>query len=125
MRPQSIVNFERLIFASLGLGVIQSYLAWDQLTQMGSAGFVLFVQLFVFLLMVGLTLLVSRRRSKIAMWISIALFALGLPWFIQMLLQGIMPGSAWISVAQTILQLFAFGLLFTPSARDWLNGTND
>jgi hypothetical protein len=33
----------------------------------------------VFALMATLTLLVSRRRSKIAMWISILLFIGGLP----------------------------------------------
>jgi len=121
MRPQTIVNFERIIFATLFLGLIQSYLGWSQATQMASVGFILTVQVFTFCLIIGLTLLVSRRRSKVAMWVSIVLFACGIPLLLRIISQGILLGSGWITVLQSVGQVVAYGLLFSPSARSWLN----
>lgn len=88
MRPQSIINFERLTFG----------------------------------LMIALVLFVSRRRSKIAMWILIVMFLIGLPFFFKMISQGALLGAVWIGIAQTLGQFVAYGLLFTASARNWLKG---
>jgi hypothetical protein len=69
------------------------------------------------------TLLVSRRRSKIAMWVSIAWFAAILSvWFTRLPTADELLGSDIIlSVLQTIGQGVAYALLFTPSARRWMN----
>jgi len=124
MRPQTIVNFERIVFVTLILGLLQSYLDWDRATRMASIGFVLTVQVFTFGLIGGLALLVARRRSNVSKWILIVMFAIGLPPFVRMIAQGITPGSVWISVLQTVGQLIACGLLFTASARSWLSESN-
>ena len=122
MRPRTIIYFEWIIFATLALGVLQSWIDWDRAIQMAFAGFVLTVRIFTFGVIAGLTLLVSRRRSNVAMWILLALFALGIPIFFKIVSSGLLLGSAWISALQLVGQLVAYGLLFTPSARLWRRG---
>jgi hypothetical protein len=128
MRPLSILYFERLIFGTLFLGVIQSYLSWDRSIAAAAAignnpvVFMATTLIGTFAIMATLTLLVSRRRSKVAMWISVLFFVLGLPLFFKVLSSGILFGSGFISLLQTTGQLVAFSLLFTRSARLWMNG---
>ena len=128
MRPKTIVYFERLIFGTLLLGVLQSYLGWDRAIAVAATAerdwavaFTLTVLIFTFVLIGTLTLLVSRRRSRIAMWVSIAMFALGLPVLVQQITRGQLLGSDIIAALQGIGQVVAYGLLFTPSARRWMN----
>jgi hypothetical protein len=65
-----------------------------------------------------LTLLVSRRRSKIAKWISIALFVLGTALFVfDITIRGLLD-TFWLAVLVSVCQVVAYGLLFTPSARE-------
>jgi hypothetical protein len=121
MRPKSIVYFEALYLASLAIGLVQSYLGWDELAGIASPAFILSVQLFTFGLIIALTLFVSRRRIKVALWILLALFVVGLPLFLQQVASGSLAGSGWIAGLQFAMQLVAMGLAFTPSARSWLN----
>jgi hypothetical protein len=122
MRPQAIIWFERLNLGTLALGVVQSWLAWDTLVKTGqSIAFILAVQIFSFGLVIALTLLVSRRRSKVAMWILVVFFVLGLPGMFMMLRGGLLLGSHVISIMQTLAQFSALVLLFTGPARRWMN----
>ena len=128
VRPKTIVYFEWIIFGTYLLSAFQVYLIWDRIYWFGNppdrnlaaAIFVIFL-IFTFALAATLTLLVSRRRNKIAMWVSIALFAVSHSvWFIE-------PPMDWLGsetilpALQTIGQVVAYGLLFTPSARRWMN----
>jgi hypothetical protein len=131
-RPKTIVYFEWIIFGTLLLGILQNYLGWDRVMAIGSppdrsmqAAIYLSFLIFMLVLLGTLTLLVSRRRSKIAMWVSIAMFALGLPGFVQTIARGQALGSEIIAVLQGIGQAAAYGLLFTPSARRWMNRENE
>jgi len=124
MRPHTVATFERIVFVTLILGLLQSYLAWDRATRMASIVFLLTVQIFTFGWIGGLTLLVARRRSNVSQWILIVMFAIGLQPFVRMIAQGTTLGSIWISVLQTVGQLFACGLLLTASARSWLSESN-
>jgi len=124
MRPQTIVNFERIVFATLILGLLQSYLGWERSAQMTSAGFVITVQAVTVGLIAGLTLLVAHRRSRVAKWIMIVLFALGLPVFFKTISHGAPLSSVWITVLQTGGQLIAYSLLFSDSARYWFSERN-
>ncbi|HUQ12937.1 MAG TPA: hypothetical protein VM055_01515, partial [Novosphingobium sp.] len=63
----------------------------------------------------------SRKRSNVAKWILVTLFALGLPLFIKLAVHGLLLGAGWISALQTVGQALALGLLFTPTARHWLS----
>ena len=74
VRPKTIVCFEWIIFGTLLLPVLQVYLSWDRIKAFGNppdrnlqAVIYLSVVIFMSALVGTLTLLVSRRRSKIAM----------------------------------------------------------
>ncbi|MBX7534033.1 hypothetical protein K3165_13945 [Qipengyuania sp. 1XM1-15A] len=117
------------MFGTLFLGLIQNYLGWDDAvatvpqTISNPGAFVVGVAIFTFIFMGGLTLLISRRRSKIAMWVSIAMLLLGLPTVAALAESGQLIGSGWIMLAQTLGQIFAFSLLFTPAARQWMRSS--
>jgi hypothetical protein len=121
MRPKSIIYFERVFLGTLALGVLQSFLAWKDLMRISTPANAIFIQVFTFAILTTLTLFVSRRRSKIAMWISIAMFVLGLPLFFIIVAKGLLMGSGFVSAVQAVGQLAAYALLFTPSARAWMN----
>jgi len=125
MRPKSIALFELLNMAVLALGVFQGWLASGELMQTGSVAFIIFVQLGTFAILVGLVLLVSRKRSKIAMWIFILMTLLGLPMIFEMLSNDTSLGSSWITIVQTIVQLIAIALLFLPSSRKWMENREE
>jgi hypothetical protein len=124
VRPKTIVYFEWIIFGTYLLSAFQVYLIWDRIYWFGNppnrnlaaAIFVIFL-IFTFALAATLTLLVSRRRNKIAMWVSIALAAYGIWKVVPEIIHG--PN---INVAlECIGQVVAYGLLFTRSARRWMN----
>jgi hypothetical protein len=127
MRPQTIVNFERVNIGALALGLVQDYVSWGTPKQQAimahhSLLYFAAIQLFSFGLIVALTLLVSRRRSKIALWILVILFVLGVPATVLMAVRGQLLGSSLISLIQCIAELVALIFVFTPSARRWMKG---
>jgi hypothetical protein len=86
VRPKTIVYFEWIMLGAILLGALRTYL-YDrvirQITTNPVFDLVTFEVLvapllFVLIFPLALTLLVSRRRSKIAMWVLIAGFVLGL-----------------------------------------------
>jgi hypothetical protein len=121
MRPNSIKWFERLFLATLAIGLFQAGYAWQGETTTSSVPFVLFVTIAVFLIILVLILLVSRKRNRVAMWILVAFFVIGIPAFYKVLTSGQFFGVASISVFQTILELIALIFLFTPTSRAWLS----
>lgn len=123
MRPRIITAFEWIFLVTLGLGLIHSVSLWRQLTTLASPAFVIAIQCFTFLVMIGLVLAVSRRRSNIARWVLCGLFALGLPVFfgtLQHFDEVVRTDPlSWILMPQLVLQAVAIALLFTPAARRW------
>jgi hypothetical protein len=122
VRPKTIVYFEWIIFGTLLLAALQIYLSWDRViaqaaTPNQNSVFVISM-IFGFVLVGTLTLLVSRRRSKIAMWVSIANFAIGLS---GSFVQGQLGSDNIMTALVIMVQVVAYGLLFTPSARRWMN----
>ena len=76
--PKSIKTFEQLYLATLLMGIFNSILLFDTVVAQGvSPAFVLFVQAFVVLVLAGLVLLISRKRSNIAKWVLVVLFVVG------------------------------------------------
>jgi len=120
-RPWSIVAFERLFLGALLIGAIHSAAKWDELVAMASPAFVLAVQVLTFGLVLLLVLLVSRKRSNIAKWINVGLFVLGLPMLGAQFRSGLALGWPLVTIGQSVIQAIALALLFSPSARDWLN----
>ena len=126
-RPKTIVYFEWIIFGTLMLSVLQVYLTWDRIYAFGNPPdrnlqaviYLIFVT--VMLALFGtLTLLVSRRRSKIAMWVSIAMAAYGIWLVVSGIVHERLLASNIIPALQCVGQAVAYGLLFTPSARRWM-----
>jgi len=126
MRPESIVTFEQIMLGTLVLGLVQAWLSWE--TAIAKAptvphlvGFLLILLILANALVLTLTLLVSRQRSKVAKWISVILFVIGMPMVAKQVTHGGSLPSLTIIFLQIIGQIVAYGLLFTPSAREWLN----
>jgi hypothetical protein len=128
VRPKTIVYFDWIIFGTLLLGILDSYLSWDAIVWAARSNrnnppvaFALTILIFSFVLVGALTLLVSRRRSKIATWVLIALAALVLSHTVFGTFQARrLLASDIIPVLQGIAQVLAYSLLFTPSARRWM-----
>jgi hypothetical protein len=80
-----------------------------------------FTMMLTLAFLVALALLISRRRSKAALWVSLGLFVLGLPFMLWSVSRGLFVGSLVIAGAQVVGKLVAYGLLFMPDAWDWLN----
>jgi putative flippase GtrA len=123
VRPKTIVYFEWIIFGTILLNALHVYLSWDA---QAAAAYpdatlaIIIILIFTFVLNGTLTLLVSRRRSKVAMWVLIALFALSVPFVVvQWTRQPL--GSDIITPVHVIGVLVAYRLLFTPSARRWMS----
>ena len=68
---------------------------------------------------VVLTLLVSRRRNRVAAWILIAIFLFSIPTFVQTFTVGSRTRYTLLAEIQIIDHLAAYILLFLPSSRAW------
>jgi len=128
VRPKTIVYFEWIILATLLFNTVRSYLDWDRaIGRQNVADVLYYVSLTIvigsFVLFGVLTLLVSRRRSKIAMWVSIGLFAISFAVFVLDIVDDIIRArlpSEHMRALEHISQAAAYALLFTPSARRWM-----
>jgi len=120
MRPKMIVYFEVIMLSTLVLRAFKFMVEWEAWTRVAGVGFALAGVIFNIGLMAVLTLLISRRRSNIAMWASIVLFILGLPFFFISVLKGVFVASGLIPVLLVLGQGLAYRLLFTPTARAWM-----
>jgi hypothetical protein len=120
MRPESIVWFERLYLGSLLIGLVQAVVEWEDSIREVPPAVVLAIDAFVFGLGITLTLLVSRKRSNVAKWVNVLLFALYLPLLLYAVVTE--PSNVWTPVGfvETSMQATGLGLLFTASARAWL-----
>lgn len=123
MRPWTIVYFERIYAFTLALGIPHTWLAldlydnereaiWSLVSTIAFAGFLIFM--------------ISRRRSKIAMWILSTMTVLGVLFALWALSQENVfpPLSLWIAPIQFLGQIAAIALLFSRSAQDWLANKN-
>lgn len=119
--PKSIKLFEQLFLLSLALGVIQSALFLNASDITGDSAFSVAIFQFVILLIVGgLILLTSRKKSVICKWMLIILCVLGFFGFIPSLAFFIEHGiMGLIGSAQVLLQVFAIYLLFNADSKTW------
>ena len=126
--PDQIKYFERCMLASLAIGLINSILFYSQpAEEVRGVGSVL-VQLFTAATILLLVLLTSRKRSNVAKWIFLIMYALGLIMyaFIPQLTEHWTQGlRGVISIVQLLIQLAAIYFLFTPEGRAWFRKTVD
>jgi hypothetical protein len=123
--PSNVARFEQLMYLSLGIGVIQSLLRWNQsvaqASAIGGAKFVFFGLIVTFAILVLIIWLIARRRRNWARWVMLVMFILGLPFSVRMLSRMLPaePLSVALSSVQVLAQAIAFFLIFTGNARDW------
>jgi hypothetical protein len=116
--------FEWITFGAILLGVLQQLAIAQGATWYTQGAALYIVTLIFFNVLVGtLTLLVSRRRSKVAMWVLIALFVLVLSLTVLVIIQArrLLASDITWAALESIAQVVACVLLFTPSARRWMN----
>jgi len=120
-RPLVVIRFEILMFISIFIGIIEAALNFKRLSSLMGQGFMFGIQLFVLVVIISLTLLISRKKNQIAKWIFVILFIFGLPQYIQPLSNMLDLGVVGILyVLQLAVQCIAIYYLFTPAFSSWM-----
>jgi hypothetical protein len=125
MRPTSIFYFERLSILSILVGMVFTWIDWDdQIAGVRAAGLppvaAPITLGFSLALLLLLIFLISRKGIGIAKWIFVALFALGLVYSVPQVLGALDRGLVGLlQLTQLVVQGMAIYFLFTPEANDW------
>jgi len=122
--PKHIKYFEWTWLGSLAIGIIVSSLSYSATVAPGMEIFAGFIQFFVLGVTLLLVLLTSRKRSKIAKWILVVLFGLGIVVYIPQLAVLFNLGLEYqivgvLSSLQVLAQCVGVYFLFTQESRDW------
>jgi|SRR4051812_41010633 hypothetical protein len=129
MRPNSIVNFERVVILSILLGIVGSVLNKAKMEAMTagqphlSSSTMLTIQIIVILLYLVLIYFISRKGSPVAKWIYVVLCAIGLLFGLLALpvLMKIGTLPLLIAVVQYGLSIVSLWLLFRPDSKAWFS----
>ena len=126
MRPQSIVNFERIVIAMVLLGVVSTYLSWERLvsyaeSQGFGSNFVIATQAIGLAVTLLLVWLIARKRNEIAKWVWVILIVFGLVVSIGGVVGGIetVRPSVALQALQWVLSLASLWFLFRPDSTAW------
>ena len=135
MRPKSIILFERLLWLSLILSVIDLAFNWQALitdfssdpawagSDMGTwVGATTMAMGFALYIALGYS--VARRGSRVAKWILVAFTAFGVASMalLPMALPADELDDLWVSLLSNIAMLAAVAMLFRRDAVEWLKG---
>ena len=118
---KSIKLFEQLFIVSIVIGILANILTFSTVGLPAEATYmVVGIQILTFAIILSLVLLTSRKKSNIAKWLLVILFAIGLLAILAqpglILANGI---TSIIGIIQTLIQAAAVYFLFTKEARDW------
>lgn len=121
MRPKSVVLAERLYLASIAILVLISVLTWDAAVAQGGVILAGGVTAFGIGLSLLLLILTTRKASRIALSLLIALTALGALGVAVQVSNGILATglNGVLTIVQLVLTLIPIVLLFRPRARAW------
>ena len=122
-RPDAIVAFERLFLLTLGIGVVQAVVGWDELVERAPAARILAMLILTLGTEATLVLLASRARSSAAKWVLLAMLVIGVPLYLTSLERGTVVGAPLLSLLQALLQAASVSMLFTASARAWFRAS--
>ena len=104
----------------MALGIIVAALTYSKNTAAGGEVFVGFVQFFTFAIVLLLILLTSRKRSKVAKWILVIFFVIGLVFYIPQLAVFFENGFVGVlSSIQILAQCVGLYFLFTEESGNW------
>ena len=129
MRPNSIVNFERIVIVSIVLGIINSWLTSDKMRALTagkpqmSPSTTLAIQVVLILIYLVLIYFISRKGSPIAKWIYVVLCVLGLiaGVFTLPLMMKLGTVSLVVAVVQYALSIASLWMLFRPDSKAWFS----
>ena len=110
--PPDIRRFETLQITSISLGLVNQSAAFNA----GLIDAVIGV-----IIMLALTLQVSRRRKNWARWLLLIMFVLGAAFMVWNAAAVFALGYPLLTVAVTVLQVGALVLLFTKGSSNWLS----
>ena len=119
-RPEKIGTAVKLLYITLGIGVLRSIMEASMHAQMASPALVMFITFFVlgimwlFIYMIGK----GRNWARIAF---LALFIIGIPFSVLPLLQSLAanPISGLLGIGQTVIQIIALVFLLQKPSSDW------
>ena len=119
-RPAIVSNAVKLLYATLGIGVVRAVLEFPTLVQQTSVIFVLFIWAVVFGVIWFLIHKIGSRRN----WARITflvLFIVGVPFSVLPLLQSLSaaPVSGLIGILQMAGQVVALVMLFQGTSNAW------
>jgi Na+-transporting NADH:ubiquinone oxidoreductase subunit NqrB len=136
IKPVSIIFFDRLFLGSLILGVLNFLFAWNDVSEklasmpefaaMGfGSGFIIGTFAVGMIINLIIWYFISVRASKIAKWILVVFFAIGLLSMLSNLSNPLGPQglSLGIAIIITAIQGAAVYMLFRPDAAAWFNRT--
>ena len=121
IRPDRVNTAIKLLYSSLGVGVVRSLLEAPALIKQGaSLGFVVFVSVFVLAFLSFFIHKIGKGRN----WARITflvMFILGIPISISPMIQSLMnnPVSGMLGLAQLVVQIIAIVFLFQKTASNW------
>lgn len=113
MEPH-LLKFERLVIASIALGVVVAAMGMKAMTSNMESAFVIAAfQVLIICIILTLVLFISRRKSNVAKWIWLIFFIGGLALYIPMLGSYIEQGLiGFLSICQLLLQCLGTYFLF-------------
>jgi hypothetical protein len=110
----------RLLYLSLGIGVLDRIIEASMNKRMESPGYFVFKLFFVFGIM-WLNIFLIGRGLNWARIIFLGLFIIGLPFFVIRLSQSLpaSPISGLLDIGDGVIQLVALVFLFHKTSSDW------
>ena len=120
VRPEKVGTSVKLLYITLGIGVLRSIMEASTNAQMASPAFVTFITLFV----LGIMWLFIYLIGKGLNWARITflvLFIIGIPLAVLPLLASLEanPVSGLLGIGQLIIQTIALVFLFQKSSSEW------
>jgi hypothetical protein len=119
-RPKKVQNAVTILYVTLGIGIVRAVIEASANAQMAGVGFLIFITVLVFAVMVFLIAMIGRGRN----WARITflvLFLLGLLPSILPLIRSfkLSPISGILGLAQMVLQVVALVFLFQQESSVW------
>ena len=129
MRPNSIVNFERIVIVSIVLGIINSWMTSEKMRALMagkpqmSQSTTLTIQIIMILIYLVLIYFISRKGSPVAKWIYVVLCVLGLiaGVFALPLMAQLGTVSLVVAIVQYALSIASLWMLFRPDSKAWFS----
>jgi len=124
-KPKAVKTVQLILWVTIAIGLVRTFLEHQKVTQEVAASgfgssFVYFVT-FTSLAFMALQIYLLGKGKNWARWLFVILFAIGIPTVVMQLMKSFSTDPIFTSIGaiQTIAQVYACVLLFTPEASKW------